>query len=155
MSAHLEALDTTERNPLMRNAMELLVIGFPRNEFTGEIAPALADLVDRGTIRLVDLVFVSKGEDGSVLGFELSSIDESVRVMFAPLLDDPEPLIHDDDIGDVGEALEPGTSVAMVLFEHAWAAEFRRAVAESGGELIDSFRIEPETIDDALAALVG
>lgn len=137
----------------MRNAMELVVIGFPRNEFTGEIAPALADLVDRGTIRIVDLVFVTRNDDGSVLGFELSSVDPSVREAFTPFVGEPEPLIHHDDIDDIGEALDPGTSVAVVLFEHAWAAEFRLAVAESGGELIDSFRIAPETIEDALEAL--
>ena len=97
--------------------------------------------------------FVSKGDDGSVLAFELNSVDDTTRQAFAPIVADPEQLIHDDDIEDVGDALAPGSSVAVILFEHAWAADFRRALAESGGELIDSMRIAPGAIDDALAAL--
>ena len=133
-------------------AVELLVIGFAKNQFTGEIAPALADLVDKGTIRLIDVVFVSRENDGSVIGLELSSVDDSIRKAFAPLLSDPESLIHDEDIADVAEALDPGSSVALVLFEHTWANGFRRALVEAGGELIDSFRIAPEAIDAAQTA---
>jgi uncharacterized membrane protein len=133
-------------------AVELLVIGFAENRFTGEIAPALADLVEKGTIRLIDVVFVSRDNDGSVIGLELSSVDEATREAFAPLLTDGESLIHDDDIADVAEALDPGSSVAVVLFEHTWANGFRRALVEAGGELIDSFRIAPEAIDASRAA---
>jgi uncharacterized membrane protein len=133
-------------------AVELLVIGFAENQFTGEIAPALADLVEKGTIRLIDVVFVSRDNDGSVIGLELSSVDEATREAFAPLLTDGESLIHDDDIADVAEALDPGSSVALVLFEHTWANGFRRALVEAGGELIDSFRIAPEAIDAAQTA---
>ncbi|MEE9177986.1 MAG: hypothetical protein V3U46_06115, partial [Acidimicrobiia bacterium] len=70
-----------------------------------------------------------------------------------PLLANQESLLHDDDIEDVGEALEPGSSVAMILFEHAWANEFRRALVGAVGELIDSLRIAPETIEAARVAL--
>jgi uncharacterized membrane protein len=134
-------------------AVELLVIGFPENRFTGQIAPALTDLVDKGTIRVVDLLFISKDEEGAIVGLELSSVDEATRQAFEPLLANQESLLHDDDIEDVGEALEPGSSVAMILFEHAWANEFRRALVEAGGELIDSLRIAPETIEAARVAL--
>jgi uncharacterized membrane protein len=102
-------------------AVELLVIGFPENRFTGQIAPALTDLVDKGTIRVVDLLFISKDEEGAIVGLELSSVDEATRQAFEPLLANQESLLHDDDIEDVGEALEPGSSVAMILFEHTWA----------------------------------
>lgn len=133
-------------------AVELLVIGFPENHFSGEIAPALADLVGKGTIRLIDVVFVARHDDGSVIGLELSSVDEATREAFAPLLIDGESLIHDDDIADVADALDPGSSVALVLFEHTWANGFRRALVDAGGELIDSFRVAPETIDASRAA---
>jgi uncharacterized membrane protein len=136
-------------------AVELLVIGFPENRFTGEITPALIDLVDKGTIRIIDLVFVSRDEDGSIAGFELSSVDDATRQAFEPLLTEPDAMLHDDDIADVGEALEPGSSAAVILFEHTWARDFRRALGDAGGELIDSFRIAPETIESARAALVA
>ncbi len=134
-------------------AVELLVIGFPQNRFTGEITPALIDLVDKGTIRIIDLIFVSKDKDGSIAGIELSSVDDTTRRAFEPLLTDPEPLLHDDDLADVGEALAPGSSAAMVLFEHTWANELRSALIEAGGELIDSLRIAPEAIEATRAAL--
>jgi uncharacterized membrane protein len=118
-------------------AVELLVIGFPQSQFTGEITPALIDLVEKGTIRVIDLIFVSKDQDGSIAGFELSSVDDATRRAFEPLLTDPEPLLHDDDLADVGEALAPGSSAAMLLFEHTWANEFRSALIEAGGELIE------------------
>lgn len=134
-------------------AIELLVIGFPENRFTGEIVPALADLVEAGTIRVIDLIFVAKDKEGDVVGFELSSIDEATRAAFAPLLGTSEPLIHDGDIEDVGEVLDPGSSAALILFEHTWANEFRSALVNAGGELIDALRIPPEVIEAAQLAL--
>ena len=129
------------------------MIGFPQSQFTGEITPALIDLVEKGTIRVIDLIFMSKDQDGSIAGFELSSVDDATRRAFEPLLTDPEPLLHDDDLADVGEALAPGSSAAMLLFEHTWANEFRSALIEAGGELIDSLRIAPEAIEATQGAL--
>ena len=96
---------------------------------------------------------MSKDQDGSITGLELSSVDDAIRQAFEPLLTDPDPLLHDDDLADVGEALAPGSSAAMVLFEHTWANEFRSALIEAGGELIDSLRIAPEAIEATRGAL--
>jgi uncharacterized membrane protein len=133
-------------------AVELLVVGFPENRFSGKIAPALADLVDRGLIRVIDLVFVSKETDGSIVTVELSTVDDETRAAFEPLLGSPVELLHDGDIEDVGEALVPGSSAAIILFEHSWATEFRTALVDAGGELIDSLRIPPELVEAAQAA---
>ena len=114
---------------------------------------AVFEAPDKGTIRVIDLVFVSKDQDGSIAGFELSSVDDVTRQAFEPLLTDPEPLLHDDDLADVGEALAPGSSAAMLLFEHTWANEVRSALIEAGGELIDSLRIAPEAIEATRGAL--
>ena len=134
-------------------AVELMVIGFPENRFTGDIVPALADLVERNTIRVIDLIFIAKGDDGSVAAFELSSVDEATRAVFAPLVSVATPLIHDGDIDDVGEVLDSGSSAAIVLFEHTWANDFRNALVDAGGELIDSLRIPPRVIESAQSAL--
>ncbi|MGI9613549.1 MAG: DUF6325 family protein [Acidimicrobiales bacterium] len=136
-------------------AVELIVIGFPRNEFSGDIAPAVLELVERGTIRVIDLVFISKDQDGTVEGLELTSVDESTRLAFESLLTGAEPMIDGADVADIGEALAPGSAAALVLFEHTWAREFRHALNAAGGELIDSFRISPEAIDEARQALSG
>jgi uncharacterized membrane protein len=130
-------------------AVELVVIGFPENRFSGKIVPALGDLVDQGTIRVIDLIFVGRGEDGTVTGFELSTVDDETRAAFEPLLGSPVPLLGDEDIEEVGEALEPGASAAIILFEHTWANRFRNALLEAGGELIDSLRIPPELVEAA------
>ena len=132
--------------------VEILVVSFPGNEFTGEIAPALADLVKTGTIRVIDLVFVTKDAAGEVVGLELSEIDPAASAAFAPHVEEPSGLLADEDIADLGADLEPNSSAAILLFEHVWATQFRDAVLDSGGELIAEIRIPKEVVDEVLAA---
>src|SRR6478736_2228824 len=118
--------------------VEILVVGFPGNQFTGEIAPALEDLVRSGMIRVIDLVFVTKDSDGSVVGIELSDLDEATSAAFHPHVEEPSGLLSDEDIEDLGAQLEPNSSAAILLFEHLWATRFRDALVNSGGELVAS-----------------
>ena len=131
--------------------VEILVVGFPGNQFTGEIAPALEDLVKSGLIRVIDLVFVTKDADGSVVGVELSDLDEATSAAFQPHVEEPSGLLSDEDIEDLGAQLEPNSSAAILLFEHLWAIQFRDAVLNSGGQLITSIRIPKEVIDEVVA----
>jgi hypothetical protein len=125
--------------------LELLVVGFPGNQFTGEALPALAELVDHGTIRVIDLLFVGKDDDGNVVAFELADAGDEVRATFGALVaGDEADLLSEEDVDDVADVLEPGSSAAMLLFEHTWATRFRDAVVASGGVLIDSIRIPAE-----------
>jgi len=137
---------------MKRGPVELLIIGFPGNQFTGEITPALSKLIESGTIRVIDLLFVTKDAAGEVAGFELSDVPDEARAAFEPLLGAPEDLLGDEDIEDVAEVLEPNSSAALLLFEHAWAAELRTAILNSGGELVDWLRIPPEVLDGASAS---
>jgi len=130
--------------------IEILVIGFPENHFTGEVAPALADLVESGLIRVIDLVFVTKDADSNVLGVELSELDETVRVMFQPHVLEPAGMIADEDVEDIGADLAPNSSAAVLLVEHVWATKFQHAVADAGGQLISSLRIPKEVVDMVL-----
>jgi uncharacterized membrane protein len=132
--------------------VEILVVGFPGNQFTGEITPALADLVEAGLIRVIDLVFITKSADGDVVGIELSDLDESISASFQPHVEEPSGLLADEDIADLGADLPPDSSAAILLFEHVWATRFRDAVVDSGGELIASIRIPKEVVDEVLAA---
>ena len=131
---------------------EILVVGFPENKFTGEIAPALEELVADGMIRVIDLVFVSKNADGEVLGVELADLDEAMRSEFGKHVEEPSGMLSDEDIEDLGADLEPNSSAAILLFEHVWATRFRDAVLGSGGELIASVRIPKEVVDEVVAA---
>ena len=132
--------------------VEILVVGFPGNKFTGEIAPALAELVADGMIRVIDLVFVAKDANGDVLGIELSDLDEATSAAFNPHVGMPSGLVSDEDIEDIAADLEPESSAAILLFEHVWATKFRDAVLGSGGELIASIRIPKEVVDEVVGA---
>lgn len=127
--------------------LEYVIIGFPENNFTGEIAEELAKLVDSGTIRLVDLVFVSRGDDGSVLVVE---IDEDERLSsFLAIDGEVGGVISQEDIEHAAASIEDGSSVLLIMWEDAWAAPVVDAIARAGGELIEGARIPA-----ALAALV-
>lgn len=132
--------------------VEIIVVAFPDNQFTGDVAPALEALVQAGTIRVIDLVFVTKSADGDVVGIELSDLDEATSSAFRPHVEEPSGMLSDEDIADLGDDLPPNSSAAILLFEHLWATEFRDAVVNSGGELVASIRIPKEVVDEVLAA---
>ena len=132
--------------------VEILVVAFPENQFTGEIAPALEELVASGLIRVIDLVFVTKDGDGTVVGIELSDLDDAAGAAFQPHVEEPSGLLSEEDIEDLGAELEPNSSAAILLFEHLWATKFRDAVVDSGGQLVASIRIPKEVIDQVVSA---
>ena len=131
--------------------VEILVVAFPGNQFTGDVAPALGELVESGTIRVIDLVFVAKDADGDVVGIELSDMDEAIGDAFRPHVGAPNGLLAEEDIADLGADLPPNSSAAILLFEHVWATRFRDAVLDSGGELVASIRIPKEVVDEVVA----
>ena len=132
--------------------VEILVISFPGNKFNGDVAPALADLVQTGLIKVIDLVFVAKDAAGDVVAVELSELDEATGAAFTPHVEEPSGMLAEEDIEDLASDLAANSSAAILLFEHVWATRFRDAVADSGGELLASIRIPKEAIDEVLAA---
>jgi uncharacterized membrane protein len=132
--------------------VEILVVSFPGNEFNGEIAPALAELVQTGLIRVIDLVFVAKDDDGNVVGIELSELDDAISTAFEPHVEEPSGLVSEEDIEDLGADLAPGSSAAILLFEHVWATRFRDAVVGSGGEVVAAIMVPKEVIDEVVGA---
>jgi uncharacterized membrane protein len=132
--------------------VEILVVGFPGNQFTGEIAPALGELVESGLIRVIDLVFIAKDAEGDVVAIELNELDDTLTVAFQPHVDEPSGMISEEDIEDLGADLPPDSSAAILLFEHVWATKFRDAVVDSGGELLASIRIPKEVVDEIVGA---
>ncbi len=132
--------------------VELVIIKFPGNEFTGEIAPALAELIDNGTIRIIDLLFVIKDADGVVGVVELDGLSEAVVAVFEPIAQHDDELLAQADGEYIGEVLEPNSSAMMLLFENAWAARFATAAANANGEVLLNERIPRAVIDEVLAA---
>ena len=131
--------------------VDYIVVEWPGKQPTGEAAPLLLDLVDRGLIRILDLAFIAKGEDGTVGGLEISDLGDEVEELKV-FEGASSGLLADDDVAAAGEALEPGTSAALLVYENTWAAPFAVAVRRSGGQLVASGRIPVQAIVAALDA---
>ena len=135
---------TSEMGPI-----DYVLIEWPGRQPNGEAAPHLVDLVERGVIRVLDVAFIAKDEDGSVAGLELADLGDGAAEL-SVFEGASSGLIGDDDLSQAAGALEPGTSAALLVFENTWAAPFVGAVHRSGGQLVASGRIPAE---DVLAAL--
>lgn len=129
--------------------IDYLIVEWPGRQPTGEAVPHLIDLVDRGLIRILDLAFIAKSEDGSVAALEIADLGDEIDA-FAAFEGASSGLLGDDDVAEAGNALEPGTSAALLVFENRWAAPFAAAMRRSGGQLVASGRIP---VQDVLAAL--
>jgi hypothetical protein len=127
--------------------IDVVMLSFPGNQFNGAIAPALRDLVVRGLVRVVDLLFVTKDEDGTVGSLELAGLGADLEPSFVDL--DGQlggGLLDADDVEDVAAGIEPGSSVAVIAVENLWAVPFIEAVRDSGGELVDQFRVPSDVV---------
>ena len=129
--------------------VDYAVIAFPGNQFRGEIAPALADLVEAGTIRLIDAAFVSRDEDGVVSAFELTELAADVQEALAALNIDVQGLVSDEELLAAGEALEPGSSAALLVWENVWARRIAQSMREAGGVLVAFERVPHDVVQAA------
>jgi hypothetical protein len=132
--------------------IDYIVVEFPGNKMTGEAFPLLVDLVDRGLIRIIDLVFVRKELDGSVSGLAIADFDSDGELDLAVFQGASSGLIGPDDVDEAGSVLEPGSSAGILVYENVWAAPFASAVRRGGGQLVASGRIPVQAILAALDA---
>ncbi len=128
-----------------------IIVGFPGNEFNGNIAPELQKLVQSGQVRILDLVFVSKDALGNVATYEFDQLDELAG--FGDIDAEVGGLANPDDLAYAASQLEPNSSAALLIWEDAWAAPFAEAVRASGGVLLESARIPYEIIETAMSEL--
>jgi uncharacterized membrane protein len=129
--------------------VDYMIVAFPGNQFKGEIAPALADLVDAGTIRIIDIAFVGKDANGDTVAFELTELDPEVQKGLDNLGIEVEGLFNDDDLKDAGEALEPNSSAALLVWENVWARDVAQAMRNAGGELVAFERLPHDVVQAA------
>ena len=129
--------------------VEYMIVAFPGNKFRGEIAPALAKLVEAGTIRLMDVVFVGKDADGEVVTFELQELDPDVREGLENLGIEETGLFNEEDLNAAAEELEPDSSAALLVWEDVWAREVAQAMRDAGGVLYDFGRLPHEVVQAA------
>ncbi len=129
-------------------AVEFVVVGFTGGRIDDSLGPALREQVDKGTVRIIDLLFVRKEEDGSHRTFELQDVEADTS--YAHLQGVPQTidgLIAADDVEDITNALMPGMTAMIVLFEHLWLRDLRAAIENSGGRVVFTQRIPGEVVD--------
>jgi hypothetical protein len=129
--------------------VEYMIVAFPGNKFRGEIAPALQELVDSGTVRIIDLAFVGKNAEGEVLALELSDLDQDVQEALSSLGGEPSGLFNEDDLMAAAEELEPDSSAALLVWEDLWAARLAQAIRDADGRLLDLERVPHEVVEAA------
>lgn len=134
--------------------VDYLVIEFPANRPPdGSTLPLLVDLVGRGIIRVLDLEFVRKSADGSVSGIDIADVGLQGDFDVTLFAEAFSGLLDDTDLADAGEALEPGCSAAVLIYENTWAAPLATALRHNGAQLVASGRVPVQSILASLDAL--
>jgi len=128
--------------------IDYIVLEWPKQQPTGEVAPMILDLHERGIIRILDVAFMMKDDDGSVVTLEVGDLGD-----FAAFEGASTGLLGQDDLEEAASVLEPGTSAAVLLWENSWAAPVATAIRRSGGQLVASGRIPIQAILASLDAV--
>lgn len=142
-----------EANDRDLGPIDIVVIAYPADApMTGEAAPILVDLVERGIIRVLDAMFVIKNADGTFSGFDATNLDEKGVGGFAVFEGASSGLLGEDDVATTADAIEPGSAAVMIVYENRWAAPFVDAVRRNGGIPVAFERIPAQDLIDALDA---
>jgi len=130
--------------------IDYIVLEWPGRQPTGEAAPLLLDLVDRGIIRVLDVAFIAKGEDGSVVAIDAGALEDDGG--FGEFAGASSGLLDQEELDEAARLLDPGTSAAILIWENRWAAPVAAAMRRSGGQLVASGRIPVQAVVAALDA---
>ena len=133
--------------------VDFVLIEFPTDRLKGRAAEAVLDLVDRGIIRLYDVMIAGKDENGEAFSVDLAEAAAEQLGGFSELAGARSGLLTDDDLQEAANALEPGRLAVLIVYENTWAAPFVAAAREAGGEMVASARIPAQELMAALDAL--
>jgi hypothetical protein len=126
--------------------VDWIVVEFPGTKLTGDIAPVIDDYVDRGLVKVLDLLFLKKDQDGSYEAFEASDLGEGEIGELRGYEKDLAMVLSEKDVADLAATIEPGSSAAVLVWENLWAAPFGAAVRRAGGQLVASGRIPAQAV---------
>ncbi len=129
--------------------VDYAVIAFPGNQFNGEIAPALADLVKAGTIRLIDAAFVGKDEQGEIFTLEVTDLAPDVQERLDALDIEVHGLLNDEELLAIGQQLELDSSAALLVWENVWARKVAQKMRDAGGLLVAFDRVPHDVVQAA------
>jgi uncharacterized protein DUF6325 len=135
--------------------VDWIVVEFPGSKLTGEIAPVIKDYQARGLIKVLDLLFMKKDKDGGLEAFEASDLGGTEIGELRSYEKDLAMVLSEQDVADLAETIEPGSSAAVLVWENLWAAPFGTAVRKAGGQLVASGRIPSQAIQAAIEADAG
>jgi hypothetical protein len=133
--------------------IDFVLMEFAGDRLTGGAADALMDLVDRGIVRVYDLLVIRKDSDGSFSGIDISDLSADRVGGFTAFAGARSGLLGDDDLRQAADAMAPGTVAALIVYENSWAIPFVAAARDAGGQLIASARIPAQDVMDALDAV--
>ena len=134
--------------------IDIVVIAYPADApMTGEAVPIVMELIERGIIRVLDVLFVMQNEDGTFSGFEAKDLEPDKIGDFKVFEGATSGLLGEEDVATASEALEPGSAAVMIVYENRWAAPFAAAVRRNGGVVVDNQRIPVQDVIDALDAV--
>jgi len=134
--------------------VDYALIAFPGNQFKGEIAPALADLVDAGTIRIIDATFVAKDAHGNTAAMEMTELAPDVQEALDKLNIEVSGLFSEEDMEAAADELEPNSSAALLVWENVWARQVAQAMRNAGGKLILFERVPHDVVQSAREAVL-
>ena len=131
--------------------VDYVAVSFPGNKFSGAILPEIKKLVDAGTIRVLDLVIITKDEEGNIAAIEASEASPELAASLAALGIEGKNLLGQDDFEDIGEALEPNSTCGLMVWENVWAADFAKSLRDADGILLGQGRIPAAYLEELLA----
>ena len=131
--------------------VDVAIVLFEGNEFNGDVAPAIAELQQNGTVRIIDIAFVIKDADGNGAVLELQ--DEGIAEAFEAITEEQFELLSQEELDEIADTLEPNSSALVIVWENTWAARLGAAVRNSNGQVIVMERIPRDTVLAAIAAL--
>jgi hypothetical protein len=130
--------------------VQYLIVSFPGNQVKGEILPELANLVESGTIRIIDLAFVGKDASGNTLMFEVSDLDPAIQQQFGAIGAEPSGLFNEEDLKAAADELDNDSSAALLVWENTWATAFAQAVVQANGRVLARETIPYELVQEVL-----
>ena len=136
---------------MVSGPVDVVIIGFPGNKFTGKIAPAIKELVENNTIRILDLLFVTSDDTGTISALRVQDLAADLQPGLVELDTFMPGALDEHDAQELAEDLPANSSALLVAFENVWASKFVAAIQEAEAVVIDQIRIPADAVADLLA----
>lgn len=135
--------------------VDFYVFEFQNEKLKGEVLPELIDLVQKGVVRVIDLVIIQKDKDGVHAAIEIQELDADTLAIYDPLQAEISGLIQVEDVDAIAEQMENNTTAAALMIENLWAIKFKQALLNANARLLEQVRLPHEDVEEALAKIAS